>query len=126
MNEIINSEKELIMNKKEKQQEWSKKIAEFKRSGKTKEEWCKKKNISIKQFNYWLKQECEAGGAVRNSQRETPPDKNTATQWLPLELKEKVFTSNPLNIKIGAASIEVYPDYDKEFLLEILATLKSL
>jgi len=47
-NGIINSGKELIMKKEEKQSYWSKKVAEFTRSGKTKEEWCLKKNISLK------------------------------------------------------------------------------
>ena len=104
------------MNKKDNQKQWSKKITEFKRSGKTKEEWCKKKNISLRQFNYWLRQEPK-----------TPPVENTATQWLPVEIKQKkIPTVSPLNIKIGAASIEVYPGYDKEFLLEILTTLKFL
>lgn len=100
------------MNKEEKHKEWSKKIAEFERSGKRKEEWCKKKKISIKQFNYWYGQFSE---------------ENRETQWLPIEIKEeKILPVSPLNIKIGAASIEVYPGYDKEFLLDILITLKAL
>lgn len=100
------------MNKAEKHKYWSKKVAEFKKSVKTKEEWCKKKNITIKQFNYWLKQFSE---------------EKTEAQWLPVEIKEKsIPTSNSLNIKIGAASIEVYPGYDKEFLLETLRILQTL
>jgi hypothetical protein len=116
------------MNKKENRQQWSKKIEEFKKSGKTKQEWCKKKNISLNQFNYWLKQECEAGGAVRILQPEMLPAEKTTNQWLPVKIKEKnkQLTVAYLNIKIGAVSIEVYPGYDKEFLLEILTTLKSL
>jgi len=101
------------MNKAENHQEWSKKIEKFKKSGKTKEDWCEKKNISLRQFNYWLKQFSE---------------KTTETQWLPVEVKEdkNILSNSPLNIKIGEAIIEVYPGYDKEFLLEILTTLKSL
>lgn len=97
------------MNTAESHKYWSKKVAEFKRSGKTKEEWCKKKNITIKQFNYWLRQFSE---------------EKTETQWLPVEIK--TVTAAPLNIKIGAAIIEVSPGYDKEFLLETLRTLQSL
>lgn len=110
--EIINSEKELIMNKKNRQY-WSKKVEDFKRSGKTKEEWCQKKDVSLRQFSYWLRQFSE---------------ETTETQWLPVEIKpdNKNLSVPPLNIKIGAASIEVYPGYDKEFLLETLRTLQSL
>ena len=100
------------MSRAENHKYWSKKVAEFKRSGKTKEEWCKKKNITIKQFNYWLKQFSE---------------ETTETQWLPVEIKEKAIPrSNVLNIKIGAVSIEVYPGYDKKLLLETLRTLQTL
>ena len=102
------------MNRAENLKEWTKKIAEFKKSGKAKEEWCKKKNISLKQFNYWQKQVSE----------EKPE-----TQWIPVEIspeQKELKTVSPLNIKIGAASIEVYPCYDKEFLLEILKILQSL
>jgi hypothetical protein len=101
------------MKKEENHKYWSKKVAEFKKSGKTKEEWCQKKNITIKQFNYWLKQF---------------PEENTKPQWLPVEVKEdkKNLPVSRLNIKIGAASIEVYPGYDNEFLLETLRILQSL
>lgn len=107
------------MNKAENHKYWSKKVAEFTKSGRTKAEWCQKKNISIKQFSYWLRQFS---------------GKTTETQWLPVEISEQKEENRnfrnlqvfPLNIKIGAASIKVYPDYDKEFLLEILTTLKSL
>jgi hypothetical protein len=101
------------MSRAENHKYWSKKVAEFKRSGKIKEEWCQKKNITIKQFNYWLKQF---------------PEEPTETQWLPVKVQEEknILSVSPLNIKIGAASIEVYPGYDKELLLEILTTLKAL
>jgi transposase len=42
------------MNAKTNQQIWAKKIAQFRKSGKTKEEWCKKKNITLCKFAYWL------------------------------------------------------------------------
>jgi hypothetical protein len=99
------------MNKAENHKYWSKKVAEFKKSGKTREEWCQKKNITIKQFTYWLKQFPEE-----------PPE----TIWLPVEVKEENNNFSPLNIKIGAASIEIYPGYDKTLLVEILTTLKAL
>ena len=105
----------------EKKKSWLEKILEFKSSGKTKEAWCEKNNISLRQFSYWFRH-------LGNYQ---------PTQWLPLEIKEsetgipeniteEKLSKLPINIKIGAASIEVYPDIDKEFLLEILRFLQSI
>lgn len=101
------------MNKAENHKYWSKKVAEFKKSGKTKEEWCQKKNITIKQFTYWLRQ---------FSDEETP------TQWLPVEIKEenRSLTASPLNLKIGPATVEVHPGFDKAHLSSVLEVLKSL
>ena len=101
------------MKKEEKERYWSKKVAEYTRSGKTKEEWCLKKNISLKQFSYWLKQFSK---------------EPTGTQWLPVKIKEdnKHLTVAVLNIKIGEISIEVSTGFDKELLAEVLNTLKSL
>jgi len=104
------------MKKEEKESYWSKKVAEFTRSGKTKEEWCLKKNITIKQFNYWLKQFYE---------------EPVEAQWLQIEMSEqkeenKNSPVSPLNIKIGEVSIEINHGYNKELLLEILTTLKQL
>lgn len=100
------------MDKEEKKKYWSKKVGEYARSGKTKEEWCLKKNISLKQFNYWQKQFSE---------------KTIEPQWLPIEVNEcEIPNSNALNIKVGEFSIEVNTGYNKELLLEILTTLKQL
>jgi hypothetical protein len=92
---------------------WSKKLAEFKKSRKTKEEWCEKENITINQFNYWLRQF---------------PGENTPTQWLPVEIQTETTTlpSPPLTIKIGAASIEIHPGFDKDHLSEVLKILTTL
>ena len=100
------------MNKAENHKYWSKKVAEFKKSGKTKEEWCKKKNITIKQFNYWLRQFSE---------------ETTETQWLPMEInQEEIATNSPIIVKIGTASIEVNPSFDKEHLSAVLKVISAL
>jgi hypothetical protein len=97
------------MNKVENHKYWSKKIAEFRRSGKTKEEWCQKQNISNKQFTYWLRQFS---------------GETTETQWLPVEIKE--VERLPLVLKVGTATIEVPSGFDKEHLLAVLEVLKGL
>jgi hypothetical protein len=104
------------MIKTEKQKEWSKKISKFKTSGKTKEVWCKENKISIRQFNYWLRWELQSSST-----------KNACLQWVSVEIKqEEISKSLPLQIQIGSAKVEVYPDFDKEHLLDVLKVLKSL
>jgi hypothetical protein len=123
------------MNTKTNQQIWAKKIAQFKKSGKTKEEWCAKKNINRFQLAYWLRQF---------------PEETTATQWLPVEIKQgeagkmdsehsrvpashavrisqgKNPTSSPITVKIGQATVEVHPGFDKAHLLAVLSILTAL
>lgn len=104
------------MSKTSTQTEWSVKISKFKKSGKTKEEWCRENNISTRQFNYWFRQETE------NFQAE-----NTAQQWLPVEIKQdEISTGSSLSVKIGMATVEVNPGFNGELLLEVLKILKSL
>jgi len=99
------------MNKAENHKYWSKKIAEFKRSGKTKEEWCQKQNISNKQFSYWLRQFS---------------GETTETQWVPVKIKQEEVSHQYLQIKIGSASIEVQPGFDKDHLSAVLKVLTAL
>ena len=100
------------MKKTENQKYWSQKVSEFKTSGKSKEEWCKKQGISHRQFNYWLRQF---------------PVKEAPTQWMPVEIKvEANKPDTPLAVKIGAATVEVQPGFDKNHLSDVLKVLKSL
>ena len=111
------------MNNAEKIKEWSKKISEFSKSGKSKQDWCKENNITSQQFGYW--------------NNRVPSEKQT-TQWLPVKIEENEVNNKtaslqdeelpitPLNIKVGVASIEIHRGFDKGLLLDVLKTLKSL
>jgi hypothetical protein len=104
------------MIKTEKQKEWSKKISKFKVSGKPKEVWCKENKISVRQFNYWLRRETQLSST-----------ENTCLQWVSVEIKqEEISQSLPLQIQVGSAKVEVYPNFNKDHLLDILKVLKSL
>lgn len=110
------------MNNPEKIKEWSEKVSDFSKSGKSRQDWCKENNISVQQFAYWY-------GRIAKKQE---------TQWLPVDIieneanikestiQDKNDNLTKLNIKIGVAAIEVSPNIDKELLLDILKTLKSL
>lgn len=102
------------MDKTEKQKEWSAKIKKFKQSGKTPEEWCIENNISMRQFNYWHRQETGTS------------DSPQTTKWIPVKIKQDNHIHQCLNIKIGMATVEVRPGVESAFLLDVLKTLKAL
>ena len=106
------------MSNTEKEKDWETKILNFEKSGSTKESWCEKNNISLRQFNYWFK--------LLKSKLST---KNTTTQWLPVEVTNEIEekeTTSPINIKAGSISVEVNTGFDRQLLSEILTILKTL
>lgn len=104
------------MKNPDKIKKWTKKIAEFNKSGKTKEIWCEENKISTRQLNYWLRQ------TEKNSKIEPP-----SAKWLPVEIEQDKSPKNSsLFINIGNISIEVQIGFDKELLAEVLRTLKEL
>lgn len=111
------------MNNPEKIKEWTQKIADFNKSGKSKQNWCEENNITSQNFGYWYN-------------RLSAP--NQKTKWLPLKIEEdevdkpdniieeQVLSITPINVKVGIVSIEVHPGFNKELLVDILTTLKAL
>lgn len=104
----------MIKSSSEKQKEWSKKIKKFKQSGQTPEEWCSENNISMRQFNYWFRQETKKSDNIHT------------TKWMPVKIKQDNPVHQCLYIKIGIATVEVRPGIENSFLLDILKTLKAL
>ena len=102
---------------------WKKHIAEFRASGLTTREWSDKHNIKITKFRYWLRKYKE----VDLSDYE-PKSKN---DWVAIEVKdsssERSETENSsIEIKVGSASIEVKPGFDKRLLSDLVETLSQL
>lgn len=102
------------MSKTDRQKEWSARILKFKKSGKTPQEWCDENNISIRQFNYWFRQETDLS------------DNFQPAKWIPVEIKPEAPIKQFLNVKIGVATVEVPPNINKDFLIDVLRTLKAL
>ena len=102
---------------------WKKHIAEFRASGLTTREWSDKHNIKITKLRYWLRKYKE----VDLSEYEPQPKHD----WVALDVvdssKAKPEAEDAsMEVKVGPASIEVKPGFDKKLLSDLVETLSEL
>jgi len=107
------------MMKAELQQEWERRIAEYRASGQSAKEWCAAHNVTPRQLWYWLKK-CRTG--------DEPRPAGSPVKWLPVEVSQApcLGQENELLIRVGPASIEVRPGFDPALLGEVIKVLMSL
>ncbi|EKN71320.1 hypothetical protein BABA_02137 [Neobacillus bataviensis LMG 21833] len=97
------------------QKEWEKRIANFRFSGLTQDEWCEENKLTSNQLKYWLR---KIEGS--KSERKSNP------KWVPIVLDETDDVSNDtLEIKVGTVSIEVKPGFSPSLLAEVVKVLKT-
>ena len=102
--------------------EWSKRIAEFKKSGeKNQSAWCRKNGISIKTFGRWYRSLEKENVATMS---ETKSDISTGI-FLPVITKSDR-VSAPIHIKIGRITLEVNENITPEHLTEVLKVVTIL
>lgn len=96
--------------------EWETRIAAFKSSGQTIAGWCRSHDLKDHQLQYWLQKQ------KRELQSVTKP-----AQWLSVEIKDTEVKPEvlPLLVKLGQATIEVYPGFNAELLLSVVRTLSA-
>lgn len=105
------------MNKTPLEQEWDERIANYKASGLSAREWCNLHEMKIHQLHYWLRKD--------KTTKEKQALASASTKWLPLSLIQEN-PSDMLIVKVGAAKIEITPDFNPELLLKVVQTLKQL
>lgn len=103
------------------QQEWEKRISEFRRSGQTRKAWCEGNQVSIHQFQYWF------GKLYRQESR----SRLQSGSWAQIRVDETVQegsprTQIPLSVRIGPAVIEVRDGYNPSLLLDLVKVLQEL
>lgn len=98
------------MTQEECQALWQKRIAEFKESGKSVTVWCAENDVKANQLWYWLRKE------KQGSKKEI--------SWLPLGLSCEA-TRPSLLVRVGQATVEVSPGFDRKLLLEVVETLNA-
>lgn len=95
--------------------EWERRIAVYRSSGQTQANWCKANEISINQLKYWMRK-------IEGSK----PKSKVSTQWAPVTLEESEdYQDEFIQIKVGAASIEVKPGFNPFLLAEVIKVLKT-
>lgn len=105
------------MTRIERCKEWEPRIAAFQSSGQNLSAWCATHDLKVHQLQYWLRKQ-----RLGESQ---PADK--PAQWLSLEIKDTATESKdlPLLVKVGTTTIEVYPGFNAELLLDVVRTLSA-
>ncbi|TMN22619.1 IS66 family insertion sequence element accessory protein TnpA [Lentibacillus cibarius] len=108
------------MTQKDKRIEWKTRYNAWKKSDQSIAEWCRNHDIKPHQMYYWV-QQFEEGQDV---QKEEPGQ----TQWLAVQMDNEMVTpegQGPIYIHVGAISVEVRPDADRNLLSDIMKLLQS-
>ena len=105
------------MIKEELRKEWSDRVLQFKASGQAQSAWCREQDINIRKFNYWYIKSKKPVSQTSNP-----------SKWVSLKVAEQKAKpqDSVLVIKIGQAALEVKPEFDQKFLVEVLKTLSLL
>ena len=92
------------------QQQWEARIAAFKDSGLSGAKWCEEQGIRAHQFYYWK----------AKLKSDTQPAKPSG--WLRIEMSDP---ADSLQVRIGAAVIEVKPGFSPELLANVVRALEG-
>lgn len=96
--------------------EWEKRIADYKASGKSGAAWCADNNVNVHQFYYWIRR------FKSNESTEAQSSK-----WLSLEVNnQSEIESGNLLVRVGEVEIEVQSGYNEDLLLNVVQTLRNL
>lgn len=95
----------------EERQIWEAKIADYHASGLTAQEWCDANGEQLNRLKYRIK-------VINKARKAAMP-----TRWLPVTVDEP--GRNGLLIKVGTASIEVRPGFDRDLLKDVVRVLAS-
>lgn len=105
------------MTKTELRQTWEMRIADLRSSGQSIPVWSGIHNLKIHQVRYWFRK--------FTTSSQTPV--NATPQWLTVQVcnSQQTVSQSPLFLKVGAATIEVQPGFNRELLLDVVRTLSA-
>ena len=102
----------------ERRARWKALLDNYKTSGERVEAWCKRHQVTERQFYYWRR---------KLRQVDEPLLPTVKSQWVSLRLDEPVASpEHTLLVKVGAATIEVRPGFEPSLLAEVVRTLQLL
>jgi len=103
------------MSRKDNEAKWFNLINEWKDSDLSVPAWCTQNKINPNTFKYWI------------DKTKTTNEASLGTDWV--AVKVEATSTNPsgtITLKIGCLSIELAPDFDKAFLIDILKVAKEI
>lgn len=102
--------------------EWVKLIEEFKVSGKTQADWCRKKEIKVKAFNFHYR---KYRRDEKNKQAKNKSQSKEKIEWIPVK-QIKPIKKTTIDVRIGKAIINIENDYDESLFLKVVKSLEVL
>jgi hypothetical protein len=106
------------MDKTQRIQQWTDRIANFKCSGLTMSTWCTAQDLSIHKLKYWLR---------KINPNVKPSSRTPSVNWLPLTTSQPepaLPHATPLVVRVGHVGIEVHSDFDATLLRQIVRALE--
>lgn len=101
------------MTRTEIRKEWKAKIDAYRSSGQTTTQWCIENDGKQRQLWYWLRK-----FKTKKDKVKTPV--SSKSKWVSVEVdKQPVKTKDILLVRVGAASIEVTPNYDPALFSDV-------
>lgn len=100
------------MNKRKSKKEWEKIVEEFKTSGLNLSAWCRKNNVSKSTIYPYVK---------KFNSSKNPSEQN----WVSVPIPQNTETAT-FSLKVGAATLDIKKDFDKNALEDILAVVMKL
>ncbi len=104
------------MDKQQRLQEWTARIADFKTSGLTMSAWCQTHGQTIHQLKYWLRKLNEPSFSTSSSSNSLPLAINSPSA-------EFSSPSSPLTVRVGHVGIEIQAGFNPNLLREIVQAL---
>ncbi|MEE9311130.1 MAG: hypothetical protein V3V10_01835 [Planctomycetota bacterium] len=118
----------------EKEAYWKRTMAEWRESGLTGRDFCKKKGLNEHLYYSW-KRKLRISAIEAKAQKTVAKGKEvqlTQPVFIPLTLKPEVIAENKLDVNttieivIGQHAVHVQPDFDNETLSRVLAVIGGL
>ena len=96
---------------------WQHRVDDYKASGQTLSIWCKDNDVKPARLRAWIREFSSDNTATKES-----------AHWVSVDTAElkDVINDKPLIVKIGAASIELNSNFDKELFSKVTEVLFSL
>jgi len=91
---------------------WLSRVEVYNKSGLTQAKFCKVNEYSLKSFNYWF----------RKFKKIETPSQAENLKWVSVNITEPA-NSGFLAVRIGMATIEVMPGFNKHLLAEVVEVL---